>query len=231
EFLLSYEAGWRSQWLDKKLTVNGTAFFSDYQDQQVRFLDEEQLNRTVNAGDTSIYGLELSADYQATADWNIYGSIGLLESDINEFEFQADDPSTTTIDESIDLSGNDLSRSPNVSFTLGASYDHESGLFGSISLNYQSSYDSNIFNLGPDELLNGLTERTEPSTLVNARLGYEIGNFTLTAFVTNLLDDNDPESITLGGANALRVPGTLSDVSSFTLRQPRSFGVSLDASF
>ncbi|MEM8988690.1 MAG: TonB-dependent receptor, partial [Pseudomonadota bacterium] len=130
EFLLSYEAGWRSQWLDKKLTVNGTAFFSDYQDQQVRFLDEEQLNRTVNAGDTSIYGLELSADYQATADWNIYGSIGLLESDINEFEFQADDPSTKTIDESIDLSGNDLSRSPNVSFTLGASYDHESGLFG-----------------------------------------------------------------------------------------------------
>lgn len=231
EFLLSYEAGWRSKWLDDKLTVNGTAFFSDYTDQQIRFLDSQLVNRTVNAGETSIYGLELSADYQATKEWNLYGSLGLLESDINEFEFQADSDPNDGVDDAISLSGNDLSRSPNVSFTVGTSYDHASGLFGSISLNYRSSYDSSIFNLGPDELLNGLTQRTEPSTLLNARIGYDIGNFTITAFVTNLLDDNDPESRTLGGSGALRVPGTLLDVSSFSLRQPRSFGVSLDASF
>ena len=230
EFLMSYEAGWRGQWLNKKLIVNGTAFFSDYDDQQVKFIDAEGFNNVLNAGDTSIYGLELSADYQATDEWNIYGSLGLLESDINQLLFEADDPDTPG-DQSIDLAGNELERSPSVSFTLGTSYEHDSGLFGSVSVSYQSSYESDIFNLGPEDLLNGLTERTEASTLVNARLGYAFGNFTLTAFGTNLLDDNDPETIQLAGADALQTPGSLSNVSSFTLRQPRSFGISVDASF
>ena len=172
----------------------------------------------------------MSADYQATNEWHIYGSLGLLESDVNQLLFEADDPDTPG-DQSIDLAGNDLARSPSVSFTLGTSYEHESGLFGSISLSYQSSYESDIFNLGPDDLLNGLTERTEASTLVNARLGYEFGSVTVTIFGTNLLDDNDPETIQLAGADALRTPGSLSNVSSFTLRQPRSIGISLDASF
>ena len=154
--------------------------------------------------------------------------MGLLESDVNELLFEADDPDTPG-DQSIDLAGNDLARSPTVSFTLGTSYEHDSGLFGSISLSYQSSYESDIFNLGQDELLNGLTERTKPSTLVNARVGYEIGKFTITAFVTNLLNDSDPETTNLGSSDALLVPGTLLDVSRFTMRQPQSFGVSLDA--
>ena len=230
EFLISYEAGWRGRWLDNKLVVNGTAFFSDYDDQQVKFIDAEGFNNVLNAGETSIYGLEVSADYRATNEWSVYGSLGFLESDIDRLLFEADDPDTPG-DQSIDLAGNELERSPSVSFTLGTSYQNDDGLFGSVSVSYQSSYESDIFNLGPEDLLNGLTERTEASTLVNARLGYEFGNFTVTVFGTNLLDDNDPETIQLAGAEALQTPGSLSSVSSFTLRQPRSVGISVDASF
>ena len=231
EFLLSYEAGWRSQWLNKKLTFNGTAFFSDYNDQQVQFVDGDGFSNIVNAGETSLHGLELSADYKATENWNIYTSIGLLESDVSEFILQEDDPATPDENEEVDLGGNDLARSPAISFTIGTSYQHSSGLFGSISLNYQSPYESDIFNLGPDELGEGLTERTEPMTLVNARIGYDIGAFTITGFVTNLLDDNDPELINIGASEALINPGTLNRISSATLRQPRSFGISIDAAF
>ncbi|MEM9668743.1 MAG: TonB-dependent receptor [Pseudomonadota bacterium] len=230
EFLLSYEAGWRSQWLNKKLTLNGTAFFSDYKDQQVNIIDEEGFSNTLNAGETSLYGLELSADYQATRNLNIYGSLGLLETDVDEFLFEADDPDEPG-DQSIDLAGNDLDRSPNVSFTIGTDYAHESGLFGNISLNYQSSYESDIFNLGPDELLDGLTERIGPSVLVNARFGYEYRNFVFTVFATNLLGEDEPELVNLAATNALRTPGDLAPVQSFTLRQPQTFGISLDASF
>ncbi|MEM6536757.1 MAG: TonB-dependent receptor [Pseudomonadota bacterium] len=221
EFLLSYEAGWRSQWFDKKLTFNGTAFFSDYNDQQVQFVDGDGFSNIVNAGETSLYGLELSADYKVTDDWDVYTSVGLLESNVDEFLFS----------DELDLEGNDLSRSPAVSFTIGTSYEHSSGVFGSVSLNYQAPYESDIFNLRPADLGPELTERTEATTLVNARVGYEVGPFTLTAFVTNLLDDNDPELINIGASAALTDPGTLNRVSSFTLRQPRSFGVSIDASF
>lgn len=230
EFLVSYEAGWRSQWLDGKLTLNGTAFFSDYKNQQVSFTDERGFNITANAGDTVLYGLELSADYQATPNWNIYGSLGLLETDVREFILQEDDPDTPE-DETIDLAGNDLEQSPAVSFTLGTSYRHDSGLFGSISLNYRSSAESEILNLGPEELLNGLTERVEPAALMNARVGYEIGNFRLTAFATNLLNENDPENIRLGTSDTVITPGVLAPFPQFVARQPRTFGISLDAAF
>lgn len=236
EFLVSYEAGWRSQWLDGKFTLNGTAFFSDYRDQQVSFTDAQGFSVTANAGDTVLYGLELSADYQATPNWNIYGSLGLLETDVREFvlaEEIEDNPDTPENEAQgeINLAGNDLEQSPAVSFTLGTSYRHDSGLFGSISLNYRSSAESDILNLGPEELLNGLTERVEPSALMNARVGYEIGNFRLTAFATNLLNENDPENIRLGTSATLITPGAPAPFPQFVARQPRTFGVSLDASF
>ena len=172
----------------------------------------------------------MSADYQATPDWNLYGSLGLLETDVSEFILQEDDPDTPE-DETIDLAGNDLSQSPAISFTVGTSYRHDSGLFGSFSLNYRSSAESNILNLGPDDLLNGLTERIEPATLVNARIGYEIGNFRLTAFATNLLDDGDPISSVLGTEGTLTTPGALTPFPQFRLRQPRTVGISLDMAF
>ncbi|MEM1140980.1 MAG: TonB-dependent receptor [Pseudomonadota bacterium] len=239
EFLLSYEAGWRSVWFDGKLIFNGTAFYSDYTDQQINFIDGDNFSNTTNAGETAIYGLELSADYHLTNEWNVYASVGLLETDIEELVLREDNPDTPDVDETIDLAGNELGRSPNLTFTVGMSYAHESGFFGSASLNYRSAYETDFLNLGPEDLDvddagNPLTERVDEATLVNARLGYEFNRFTLSVFGTNLLDEDNPESINIGNAGALFTPPTdtaINEVQSYVLRQPRTLGVSLDAAF
>ncbi|MEM6899968.1 MAG: TonB-dependent receptor, partial [Pseudomonadota bacterium] len=118
EFLTSIEAGWRSQWMDDRLTFNGTVFYSQFDDQQVNLTDDEGFTFTTNAGETALYGLELSGDFRVTDDWRIYGSVGLLETDIDSFILVEDNPATAE-DETVDLAGNELERSPNVSFTIG----------------------------------------------------------------------------------------------------------------
>ncbi|MEM8988739.1 MAG: TonB-dependent receptor [Pseudomonadota bacterium] len=229
EFLISIEGGWRSQWLDDRLTFNGTLFYSDYQDQQVNFL-QDGFTITTNAGETSLYGLEASTDYKVTPDWSLYLSLGLLRTEINEFIFEEDDP-TTQADETIDLAGNELDEAPEVTLSVGSSYEHDSGLFGSASLSYSSGYFSDVFNLGPDELGGGRTEKIGSSTMVNASLGYQYKNLKITGFVTNLFEEDEFESVNFAGPGILN--GTASLVSQpFTeIRQPRVFGVSLDVQF
>ncbi|MEM6901151.1 MAG: TonB-dependent receptor, partial [Pseudomonadota bacterium] len=231
EFLTSIEAGWRSQWMDNRLTFNGTVFYSQFDDQQVNLTDDEGFTFTTNAGETALYGLELSGDFRVTDDWRVYGSVGLLETDIDSFILVEDNPATAE-DETVDLAGNELERSPNVSFTIGSRYDHPTGLVASASLNFRSESFSDVFNLGTDELGPGLTERVGPFALMNASVGYTYQNLTLTGFVTNLFDEEEPESINIAGQNAFTGVDIISDnIPSFNIQQPRTFGVSLDVTF
>ncbi|MEM9054754.1 MAG: TonB-dependent receptor [Pseudomonadota bacterium] len=231
EFLDTFEAGWRSQWLDRRLTFNGTAYYSQYRDQQVSFTDEEGFSRTTNAGETSLYGIEVSFDYEASENWDIYGSLALKDTEFDTFLFREDDPSTPTVNEELDLAGNELDRAENVSFTLGSSYIHESGVFGSASLSYKSEYWSDIFNLGIDDLDGGLTERIDAAAILNARIGYRYNNAVLSLIVQNLTDEDSPEQVNYAGAGILNGTAGYSNQAGVTIRQPRTVSVSLDVAF
>jgi iron complex outermembrane receptor protein len=70
ESLISYEAGWKTELLDRRLRFNGAVFFSDYTDIQFTVQVPNQPNpaftQTLNAGTEHIYGLELDATYLFT---------------------------------------------------------------------------------------------------------------------------------------------------------------------
>ncbi|MEL7488194.1 MAG: TonB-dependent receptor, partial [Pseudomonadota bacterium] len=189
EFLTNYEVGFRSQWLDRRLTVNGNVFLSFLRDQQVlipgpsgNFLDSE----IVNAGESTIFGAELVTDFQVTEELNLFGSLGLLNAEFDDFPF------ATPGSPFDNLAGNELPQAPSVSFTVGASYNHRSGFFGDASLNFTGPSESGLENLDEDDLLPGVTERIDGRAVVNGRIGYRAERFTLYGFVTNLFDDNAP---------------------------------------
>ncbi|MEM8562841.1 MAG: TonB-dependent receptor [Pseudomonadota bacterium] len=232
EFLDTFEAGWRSQWLQRRLTINGNLFYSEYKDQQVSFTDDLGIRVVDNAGATSLYGLELSASFAATPEFSITAGLGLLESRVDDYVFQPDDPGTPE-NELLDLAGNELGRSPKRSLDLGAYYDSQNGFFAGASLSYQSSYYADIFNLDESDLGSGLTEKVDAAAIVNAQVGFSFPNaITITAYVNNLLDEDSPESINIGAADAALGLDDLSDnVFSYTIRQPRTFGVTVDARF
>lgn len=230
EFLDTFEAGWRSQWIDRRLTLNGTLFYSEYEDQQVSFLDDRGFVITDNAGATSLYGLEMSVNYRASDRLSLTASLGFLETSIDEFIFQEDDPETPE-DEFVDLEGNELDRSPAVSANLAANYRTGNGFFASASVAYQSEYFTDVFNLDDDILGNGLTERVDAAAVVNAQIGFDVSNsLTLTLYANNLFDEDSPEIVNVTAPNAAQ--GDLSNaLVSYTIRQPQTFGVTLDARF
>ncbi|MEM8497175.1 MAG: TonB-dependent receptor [Pseudomonadota bacterium] len=197
EYLLGYEAGWRSAWMNGRLTFNGTVFYSDYQDQQISVQDSRGFAIVDNAGKTHVYGIELSSDYRMNEAWSLYGNVGLLETSIQEFIFDA------FTDPPVNLAGNKLDNAPSVSMTVGVNYARQSGLFGNISLNYRSASWSDVFNLGPAELGEGISERIEAAYLLNARLGYRFEGFTITGFATNLLNEDAPESLNFADGGVL----------------------------
>jgi len=271
EFLTNVEVGFRFQWLDRRLTVNGNIFYSRLDDQQVQLpgptggaLDFF----TDNIGATDIYGLELSFDYRPTDELMFFGSLGLLDTEFDDLPFGPelralpDDlllgfgaagiaPPAPTPNPFANLAGNEAALAPNVSFTLGASYEHRSGLFADASVNFTGESESGVENLSSELIqaeiarINAASallgvppisvpldfdEQSDSRTLVNARLGYKHENFTLSVFATNLFDDD--ATLLQNGINIEPDGNPLFlDTPVFTVNQPQTFGVQLDVVF
>ncbi|MEM6413226.1 MAG: TonB-dependent receptor [Pseudomonadota bacterium] len=232
EYLTNFEVGFRSQWLDRRLTVNGNFFYSILDDQQISLTGASGLGDDfiiVNAGKSIYYGAELSADYKVADGFDIYGSLGLLDAEFDDFPFAVEFPGSPFEN----LAGNELPNAPTVSFTVGGSYEHPSGFFTDASLNYTGRRQSfrNVENLGPTELGPGLDEEVDPRSILNARIGYEIDRFTVFVFGTNLLNETDPTSIDLANVNATTGELNFFGGGFFEFAEPRVFGVGLDFRF
>ena len=92
ETMTSYEVGFRRDWPDQALRVNGTVFYNDYQDFQARVQDVAPLTvpqialTVLNAGQLEIYGAELEASYAPTESILLDAQIGYLNSSYGEFD-------------------------------------------------------------------------------------------------------------------------------------------------
>jgi len=67
EHIRSYEVGAKTEWLDRRLRLNGDVFYSDYRDLQVNFLVPGTISDTKvrNAGKADMRGVELDATWLA----------------------------------------------------------------------------------------------------------------------------------------------------------------------
>ncbi|MEL7482576.1 MAG: TonB-dependent receptor, partial [Pseudomonadota bacterium] len=271
EFLTNVEVGFRTQWFDRRLTVNGNVFYSRLDDQQVQLpgpsggaLDFF----TDNVGASDIYGLELNFDYRPTDELSFFGSLGLLDTEFDDFPFGPetrllpDDvllalgaagiaPPAPTDNPFANLAGNEATLAPNVSFTLGSSYEHRSGLFADASVNFTGATESGVENLSSEVIQAELarindalsvlgvpaatipadfSEQSDSRTTVNARLGYKHDRFTLSVFATNLFDDD--AVLSSNGINIEPDGNPLFlQTPAFTVNRPQTFGVQLDVNF
>ncbi|MEM6649348.1 MAG: TonB-dependent receptor [Pseudomonadota bacterium] len=230
EYLNNYEIGFRSAWLDRRLVLNGNIFYSVLEDQQVQIQGPSGNANdflTVNAGKSTLYGAEFSADYQVMEGLDIYASLGLLEAEFDDFPFaQPGLPFEN-------LSGNELPNAPGVSFSLGGTYQHVSGMFADASLNTTGERQarSNIENLDESNLGAGITEKLDALSILNMRIGYEAANYTLYAYGINILDARDPLDASIAGISPTTGDLVFVQQPFFTLTEPQTFGVGIDFQF
>jgi iron complex outermembrane receptor protein len=182
EYLTSYEAGYKSEWLRRSVIFNATAFHYDYKDIQVFALAPSNSGSGVvstlsNAGQGKSEGLELELKVQPTEQLGFYTNLGLLHTRFDEF---ANVPTAV---------GNAFARSPRRTANAGVDYKLALGA-DQLTLRGDVSYRSR-------EYLSA-TRQTSPLlwqdgySLLNFNATYTPagGKYDITAYVHNAADKN-----------------------------------------
>src|SRR3546814_2644152 len=76
--------------MDRKLSINGAAFYYDYKDKQLRakFVDPifGALDKLVNVPKSKIKGAELNVNAQPTSGLTLSGSVTHLDAKVSKYE-------------------------------------------------------------------------------------------------------------------------------------------------
>jgi iron complex outermembrane receptor protein len=187
EYVTNYELGLKGRVLNGRLSFAATAFFMDYTDQQVsvvRPINGTDQLVTINAAASSISGLEFEASWLATSRDRFDLYVALLDAEYDDFTGAIDPFVSTT--QQLDLTGNRLPRSPEISarFSYAHTFDLEDGasLTPQISVYAQSESYLREFNRPED--------RQEAYAKIDGTLRYESdsNNWFAEAFVYNAGD-------------------------------------------
>ncbi len=216
EFVTSFEVGFKSTLANGMVTLNGAAFYNDYEDiQLLAVLDLGGGNvETVieNAGQGTITGAELELVAVPTDRLELTAAIGLLSTEYDE------------VGESAEAAGilptNEFINAPDLTFNGSAEYDFGLGSRGTLTARADVVHKSEQFR----DAVNTPELQADAYTLVNARMTYvpTRGNWRLAAFVTNLTDE-------LYVTNGVNVLG-LGYVEAYYNR-PREWGLALSVDF
>lgn len=175
EFIDNYELFLRNQLLDGKLRLNANLFYFDWSDQQVTLTLPGGLagfdDAVVNAGKSKVSGAEFEAEWQATADLNLFANFGFIHTEFEEF-----------VTKGINLAGMSFPQAPDFTANLGGLYQNDNGFFTSMTFSYTGDTYSRIdapevTKIGNRKLLSG-------------RLGYQQDDWRAYIWGNNLLDDD-----------------------------------------
>lgn len=173
----SYELGWKTQFADNTVRLNGAVYYTDFTDLQQGVLDFSIDNSSFfdNVGDAEIKGLELDANWLPSDNWTLFGSFSYIDSELVSL------PPTIT---NIVPAGSDLPFAPEIQWTLGGRYEREYDSF--------TGY-AQVLATYTDERVSSLVQAArfdlDSYTEVNASVGAKMGNWNGSLYVDNLSDE------------------------------------------
>lgn len=209
EYTTNYELALRSEWFDRKLTVNANAYWIDWSDQQVGVsLTPGSVfdTQVVNAGKSRLYGFELEVSGRPTQALNLYGGLGYSNTRFKDFTIPIGNLLASA-------AGNEFSRAPRWTASAGATWHGTSGVFVNLNANYRSAYYQDTI----DQPFRDIPGRT----LVNTKLGWQGEHLGAFLVVNNIF-------------NSQKVAQYFDDFDGSrrgTLYEPRTFGISFEGRF
>ena len=177
EYLWNYELGYKVNLLDNHVFIRSAVFYMDRDDMQVRtsYLEErvdgstDFISYLGNAATGNNLGIELEAGWQVSAELEVYGSVGLLDTEYDGF-IDADGN---------DKSGDEQAHAPSYQFNLGLNYQLSDHLLINISVD------------GKDEFLfsDSHQEKSESIELVNMSVSYSKDDWQVKLWARNLFNE------------------------------------------
>lgn len=213
ESLINLESGFKGYFLDYQLQWNLSAFYSKRKDMQISTSRQTDPNDpltfvffTGNAATGSNYGIETDINYQLNESFDVYGSLGLLRAQFDDF--------VTTEG---NFNGRDQAHAPRYNFSLGAQYHTLNGFFVRLDANGKDSF---FFS-------DSHQQQSKPYQLYNLRIGYENDNWSVTLWGNNIFNK---QFATRGFYFGLEPPNFENKLYT-QLGSPRHLGMSFDFEF
>ncbi len=213
ETLNVYEVGAKTDWLDKRLVLNTSLFYQEFDDKLVSSQKQDPdtgllFAAPVNASKATVYGLELDIAWQATDALRLNGSYTYLNTEYDDFTLLTKGPGTIAdagnctivadpgkgsngVDDDfcqVDLSGNELEYAPKHAFVGGFSYRRslvgETDWLFEGDLIYQDDRYQDAVN----------TVKFDAYTTADFRLGIVNKQWDIIAYVDNAFEDDTIKS-------------------------------------
>jgi iron complex outermembrane receptor protein len=208
EQVKSYEAGFKSEWLDRRLRLNAAVFYTDYTDIQVTVFNGV-VPETRNAAEGEITGAEVEFTGVLAERLVLSGGLGYMDAEYTKL----DDPEQGALEVSSDHA---FVNTPEWSANASLEYRRSLDQAGEIALRLDYSYRSEVANDAANT-----PELIEDSlSLWNARAAWIPSNnqWELAVFGRNLTD----ESYLTSGVST-----TAFGIIEGIYGRPREYGVTL----
>ncbi|MRV72682.1 TonB-dependent receptor [Duganella sp. FT92W] len=204
EYLNAFEGGVKSQMLDRRLTLNLTAFRYNFKSQQFLNVVGIGTQQLVNAGQSRITGAELEAVLQATRDLRLSANLGLLNGTYKRLLLNG-----------ADLSGKQMIEAPRHTFNIGADYSVPVEGY-TLSLHGDATWIGDQYFLATNEP----RSRVAPSRDVSARIGLlsPSKKVEYAVYGKNLTDNRNPAGLVLDPTSQTRFT---------TIPYPRRYGIDI----
>ena len=205
----SVEVGLKSQFWSNRAQVNVAAFYNDYKDLQVNFLQGTSFT-TDNAADATIKGVELETLVLPFDQFSLGVNLTWLNAQFDNYQF-------TPL---INLDGDTLNRAPKYTASTFAQYDYSLGDRGTLTARAQYYWQDDVYY----RVQNVARHREDAFFTADARLMWTSADdqWTVDAFVQNLTDEDNLRNMTVNDGLASGTPTTFD--SYFP---PRTYGVRL----
>ena len=204
----SYELGFKSDLFDANLRLNAAAFFIEQKDLLTGFvaLASGGIVTYANAGDAEIKGAEADFVWTPFPDWNqglaLTGAITYLDTEYTDYkDGRGFDEATglafgegsLTLLPARDFTGNEVVRSPDLTYSIAFNQRVELGSSSSLEFGADVYHNSGFFFLPQNSDLYA----RESYELYNARVSYfyDAWGLQLTLFGENVTDEEYSETI------------------------------------
>jgi iron complex outermembrane receptor protein len=203
ETLSAYEVGFKSDLLDRRIRLNGSAFINKYKDILVTVATcpvapVAPCALPINAGEANIKGFELESTIRPFKGLLIDASLGYLDFKYTSLSALAIAAGLTT--------SNDGPFVQRFRGSVGTQYTIETGDWGTLTprldVNFQSRYFANPVNRPPFNeipartILNGHLTYQDPSKIWNVTL--EVSNMTDKLYYDGIFDNRGSTSFVQG---------------------------------
>jgi outer membrane receptor protein involved in Fe transport len=245
----NYEAGAKTTFNDGRGLFNLTGYYIDWSNQQLTQVVEttdasgspNTLSILVNVGEVSVKGIEMESSYAVNDNITLSLAYGLADTQIERYNDDEyflmtgeDDPNGDG-----NVAGNQLPKAPkhtlNMSGTYRTALSADADWFITADLNYKSKLYTQVSNFS----------HTGDRWLLGARLGVDAGDWKLTLYGENLLNDLTPSNVlrfrdfTQGAAlctnqsAATDARGSSNNCRGFMVNYPRGrdFGITAQYNF